>query len=148
MPRSTARRDVAKPWRLFDVEIQGFGSSVVQAPTRSAAMYDRYLAFSDPWPCTFAEFLKVAKVRSGKLPAEDGYAYVRRAYGLDVKVGQRVEMHSEGPRYNGRQGVVMYPGKSSTSYVHVLLDGEESPCVVHPNSVRLLSMLRAGETHG
>jgi hypothetical protein len=61
------------------------------------------------------------------------YDYVRRAYGVDPKVGQRVR-HLEIDRF----GTIVQENKSASHYVQVKLDGQRfaSPC--HPAALEYL----------
>ena len=121
--------------RLYSVELQGLGAcSPVNARSPAAAKAEvwRSDVFRD---MTFGDFLTHyrPKVRLAAVPAPDGYDYVRRAYGLDVKVGQRV-LVNDGPGLRDALGTVLYPGRS-TAHVIVALDGWAQPARVHPSSV-------------
>jgi hypothetical protein len=126
--------------RLYRVEIdtgRQVWSSLHHGRSPSAAVYDAFL--DTDLNCTFGDYLKAYKPRArlaGAYPAPDGYDYVRRAYGVDPRIGQRVRLCNEAS-LSGKEGVVLYPGTSS-AYVHVLLDGEKSASHVHPSNVTLL----------
>lgn len=120
--------------KTFDVKIAHFPPSTYSAATRSKARYQAWLSFSDTHECTFRDFQRITEVWSCPVPAIDGYDYIRRAYGVDVTVGQRVQIRNEGPGYNGLEGEVIYPGPS-TQYVQVCLDGRDYPVNVHPLSI-------------
>lgn len=128
-------------WDLFEVEVADFGASILSAPSRGAALYSRYLDFRDPYPdTTFRDWLRIAKVRRVKrAPVADPYAYVRRIYGVEIQHGTRVEIQKEGPSIDGRRGTVVHPGRDSTAYAHVVLDGETRVANVHPFSIKILS---------
>ena len=121
--------------RLYSVELHGLGiCSPVNARSPAAAKAEVWR--SDVFcNMTFHEFLTLHKprVRLAAVPAPDGYDYVRRAYGLDVKVGQRVRVN-DGPGLRDALGTVLYPGRS-TAHVIVALDGWTEPARVHPSSV-------------
>lgn len=122
---------------VYAVKVGEFPPFELSARSRSAAMYEAFMRYSEPWPCTFAEFLKMASVRTCAVPANDGYDYIRRAYEVPVSVGDRVSIKDEGPNWNGREGTVVYPGQS-TAYVKVVMDGEQRISNFHPLSVTIL----------
>lgn len=123
-------------YRLFEVEVAGFPPATYSALSRSKALYQCYLRFSEPWPCSFREFLAKTKCRATTMPADDGYGYVRRTYGVDPRIGQRCRLKNEGPS-TGLEGEVVYPGKS-TAHVHVVIDGRDFAVNVHPMNIELL----------
>lgn len=126
-----------RPMRLWDVTVEGYGTSPVYARSRAAAIYQAFLsdAFSS---YRFGQFIRIARARARPTtPEPDGYDYVRRNYNLDCKVGQRCRIKNEGPSWNGKEGVVLYPGPS-TAHVHILVDGMDHISHVHPYSVELL----------
>lgn len=124
-------------YRLYEVTVDGFPGVSYSALSRSKALYQCYLDFSEPWPCTFREFLaKAACRRVATTPSDDGYGYVRRNYGVDPKIGQRCRLKNEGPS-SGLEGEIVYPGRS-TAHVHVVIDGRDFPVSVHPMNVELL----------
>lgn len=121
--------------RLYSVELRGLGACTpvnARSPSAAKAEVWRSDVFCD---MTFVAFLTHyrPKVRLAAVPAPDGYDYVRRAYGLDVTVGQRV-LVNDGPGLKDAPGTVLYPGRS-TAHVIVALDGWKHPACVHPNSV-------------
>lgn len=132
----------AKPWPLFEIEVwtgREYQVCTRTARSRSAARFDVFRSYSECWDVSFRDFLRVCRVRTitARLNASaDGYQYVRSAYGVDPTIGQRVTLKNEGPS-SGKQGTVLYPNKASTAYVHVILDGEKHPVVVHPLNVEL-----------
>ena len=128
--RSSSRAQ--RPWRTFAVTIDG-RHKIVAAATRGAALYSAWLDFSDAWGISFAWFIRRARAIPCPTP-DDGYAYVRRAYGIDVRPGDRITLCNEGPDLNDRQGTVVYPG-CSTAHVHVVMDGERHASRVHPFSL-------------
>lgn len=118
----------------YSVKVEGFeGSLEVAAASRSKARYEAWRSFTDAWDITFARFQKIARVRVARLDPRAGYDYVNRAYSVDMWAGRRVEIINEGS-ISGRQGTVVYPGRS-TAHVKVLLDGDTDPVIVHPISV-------------
>ena len=127
----------AHAWPLFEVTVQPYGSSVIAARSRSAAVYARFLDYTDAFDCTFREFLRVVSVRRAgpTRPVGDPYAYVRRNYGVDLDHGTRVTITGEGPELEGRPGTVIHPGRDHTAYAHVVLDGDDHSIAVHPFSV-------------
>jgi len=66
-------------------------------------------------------------MRQPRLP-RDGrvveYAYIRRAYGVNPKVGQRITM-------NGKPGVIVKP-RGDPQYLFVRFDGQKHAVNVHP----------------
>lgn len=123
-----------KPWPFWEVSVTGFPPHVMQARSRGAAFADAFRSYSECRDITFRDFLRIATVRPGSAPANDGYEYIRRAYDTDPKIGQRVTLRNEGCAPD-RCGTVIYPNRSSTSYVHVVLDGDKHSVVVHPLNV-------------
>jgi hypothetical protein len=126
-------------WRLYEVSIEGFGASVLSARSRGAAIYSRYLDFTDAYDVSFRTFLGCARARVVPGAWPDPYEYVRHYYGVDVRHGKRVAIRDEGADLEGRQGTVVHPGRDSTAYVYVVLDGDEHASIVHPRSLALLS---------
>jgi hypothetical protein len=126
-------------WRLFDVTVEGYDPFTVSARSRGAALYDKWIDFSDVWPdCTFRQWLDLARVRRAEHAiGPDAYDYVRRNYCRDICHGTRVTITGEGRDLEGRAGTVVHPGRTSTSYAHVVLDGDEHAIIVHPYSVVL-----------
>lgn len=121
--------------RLYAVRVEGFGDcdpAYGCSPAAAKAEVWRRGVFSDMSFRDFLTHLK-PKVRLAEAPKQDGYSYVRRAYGLDVKVGQRVLINDE-PHLRDAPGIVLYPGRS-TAHVSVLLDDGEWLTHVHPASV-------------
>lgn len=65
---------ITPAYRLFNVTISGHSeplSSTYSALTRSKALYQAWLDYRDPFPCTFLDFMKRAKCcqRSSPLAA-------------------------------------------------------------------------------
>lgn len=136
IPEST-KSDASTGWRLFDVSVEGYDAFTVAARTRGAALYDRWRDFREVWPdCTFRRWLDVARVRgTARAIGPDPYDYVRRNYDRDIRHGTRVTITGEGRDLEGRAGTVIHPGRTSTSYAHVVLDGDDHAIIVHPYSV-------------
>lgn len=121
-------------WRTYEITVDGFPPFPMSAPTRSKARAEAYSRFSEPYPdVTFGDFVKACRVRVCAVPTNDGYDYVRRCYGVDPKIGQRVWLINEGPS-TGQSGEVVYPGQSTAS-VHVVIDGRDFPVRVHPSNI-------------
>ncbi|RSU58597.1 hypothetical protein BRX36_20250 [Sphingomonas sp. S-NIH.Pt1_0416] len=131
----------APVWPLFEVTVQPYGSSVIAARSRSAAVYARFLDYTDAFNCSFRDFLRVVSVRraSPAYPVGDPYAYVRRNYDRDLRHGTRVTITGEGADLEGRAGTVIHPGRDHTAYAHVVLDGDDHSITVHPFSVVVVS---------
>lgn len=128
----------AKPWRHWWVSVSLDQPFLVAAPTRGRAMADSFSRYREvSQDTTFGDFLRMATVRLAPAPAEDGYDYVRRNYGVDPRIGGRVRLVDEGS-FSGRAGQIVYPGRS-TAYVHVVLDGQAFSSIVHPSNVELLT---------
>jgi len=105
-----------------------------KSPAAARAMAWRDV--NSAWEISFKDFLRIARLRACPVPADDGYGYVRRNYGVDPKVGARVRLVNEGSS-SGLEGEVIYPGPS-TAHVHVMLDGRKHHSIVHPSNVQLI----------
>lgn len=126
-----------RPWALFEVTF-GDGRRTVAAPTRGAAIYSTFLDLSDIWDITFRQWIGMARVRrAAGAPAADPYEYVRRNYGRDLRHGTRVTITGEGRDLEGKGGTVVHPGRDSTAYAHVVIDGTGHVSIMHPYSVVL-----------
>lgn len=125
-------------WRTFSIEVPGFDAFTLSAPTRSKARYEAFQRFRDPYPdVSFGEFTRKCRVSSCPAPEDDGYDYVRRNYGVSPRIGQRARLIHEGAS-SGKEGQVIYPGRSTASVIMVL-DGQSYPVCVHPLNVELLA---------
>lgn len=128
----------SKRWRTYRVQVGSYGSEMIAAKSRSQAVANAWRsdAFSH---LSFKEFLTHLRPRAyvvKDLPKHnDGYSYVRRVYGVDPTIGQRVTVKDEGS-WNGKLGTVVFPGPS-TAHVHVVFDGLNHALIVHPSSVVL-----------
>ena len=123
--------------QLYEVTVPGYGSAHFYAESPAAAKAAAYHndAFSH---LTFCDFLKLEpSARLSAVPTPDGYDYVRRRYELDIRVGDRVRIKNEGPRWNGREGVVLYPGPH-TAHVRALMDEAGYPSWIHPRSIDVM----------
>lgn len=133
----------APMWPLFDVTVQGFPPLTYQAATRGKALsmaYGDYGILDDR--IKFGAFLRIASARRRHdVPADDHYGPVRRQYGVDPTVEQRVRLQHEGD-WSGREGTVLFP-RSPMCHVLVLVDGENEPVRVHPMNVVFLPVGRA-----
>lgn len=129
--------DATAPWRLYDVTVDGFGTSTLSARSRGAALYSRFLDFTDAYDCTFRDFLRIAKVAVGGRPMIDPYEYIRGYYGVDIRHGTRVTITGEGCDLEGKAGTVVHPGRDSTAHAHVVIDEYDHAIIVHPKSLVL-----------
>lgn len=128
----------AQPWPIFSITVDGFPPYALTARSAAAARYDSFQSYAECRSVTFKDFLRICRVKRAEPPVVDGYDYVRRAYGVDPRIGQTVRLKNEGSRWNGREGVVLYPNKSSTAHVHVAMPDVKHPLIVHPMNVELL----------
>ncbi|MFN3675440.1 MAG: hypothetical protein ACK4TC_05620 [Sphingomonas pseudosanguinis] len=122
------------PWPLFQVTVEGYDPFIVAARSRSAARYSAFLDWTDG---KFGDFLRRVSIRRA-LPTcivVDPYDYVRRNYGRDIRHGTRVTITGEGPGLEGAKGTVIHPGRDSTAYAHVVLDGANHAVTIHPLSI-------------
>ena len=132
-----------KPWPIFEVGVYGFDPFLYTAPTRSKARWRAYEAFRNYRESeTFVEFLErgVSLRRLAEPPADDGYDYVRSAYGVSPKIGEIYELVREGPS-SGRRVICVYPGRH-TSMVHCAYEGQDRPMIVHPMNIQRLPEVR------
>ncbi len=121
---------------MWEVTVDGRYPSAIAAPSRGAAVYQRFLDWSDVSDITFRCFLDFARARRiAPALASDPYGYVRSYYGRDIRHGTRVTITGEGKDLEGRAGTVVHPGKDSTQYAHVVLDGDAHAGIFHPLSV-------------
>ncbi len=134
-----------KSWPFWEVEVAGFPPHTKQAPSRGAAFADAFRSYSECRNVSFREFLEIAKVRPGRAPADDGYDYIRKAYGIDPKVGQRLTLRGDAANPD-RLGTVLHPNRGTTNYVHLVMDGDRFGVVAHPSEVVLHPVAEAA--HG
>lgn len=60
--------------RMYDVEVEGYGSSVSFAKTAASARYQAWRSFLEPYPdLPFLEFLQKCKARLSTMPAPAGF---------------------------------------------------------------------------
>lgn len=116
---------------MYEVTVEGFPPVLYAAATPAKARTRAWHAYTSAYECSFRDFLKISTLRRCGIPEDDGY--VRRNYGIDVRIGQRVRLKEEG-RLSRQCGEVIYPGRS-TAHVHVVLDGDDHPVIVHPANV-------------
>jgi hypothetical protein len=122
-------------WRTYEIHFDGYPPLVRTGTSAAKARYDCFLDLSDAWSdLRFGDFLRRSRVRVCPTPENDGYGYIRRAYGVDVRPGDRVTITREGPDLEGKGATVVYPGQS-TAYVKLVIDGEKRISNVHPLSV-------------
>jgi hypothetical protein len=130
-------------WPIYAVTVNGFPPYDLTARSPAAARYEAFLSYSECRDVSFRDFIRICAVRRTEQPVIDGYGYVRRAYGVNPKIGQRVRLRNEGSAWNGKEGVVLYPNRQSTASVHVAMPGIKHPLLVHPDNVELLPMEQA-----
>ncbi|MET4683722.1 hypothetical protein [Brevundimonas faecalis] len=136
-PLSTA---TPAPWNLYEITVSDGGysaTSTLSAPTRAKAVYQTFQDYSEVWTISFRDFLRFVRARRVQSCANDGYDYVRRAYGVDPRIGAEVELVNEGD-WTGKRGRVVHPGKLTTSHVHVVFAGIKHALIFHPSSIRLI----------
>lgn len=125
-----------KVWPFWQIEVQGHPPYVIQARSRGAAFSDAFRSYSECRDVTFRGFLRIARVRPAAPPVDDGYGYVRRTYGINPKVGQRLTLR--GDQVNpDKLGTVLHPNRGTTCYVHLVIDGHKFGVVAHPMEVIL-----------
>jgi hypothetical protein len=123
-------------WGVFDVQVGAWPPSIYTGRTAATARWAAFENYRSVYcETSFREFLHlgVRVTRRAAPPVPDGYDYIRRAYGIEVAIGNRVRLRDEGT-LSGCTGRVIYPGPN-TAYVHVLLDGENRVSRVHPSSI-------------
>jgi len=134
--------DIEPLWNLYEVTVTAgdyVATSTLSAATRSRAVYQAFLDYSDVWTISFRDFLSMVRVRRVSSCAYDGYAYVRCAYGVDPRIGAEVELINEGD-WTGKRGQVVHPGKSSTAYVYVAFAGIAHAVPCHPRSIPMIEV--------
>lgn len=119
---------------IYEVTVAGFPPIEYSAATPAKARAMAWGDYTHAYECTFKDFLKISTVRRCGVPEDDGYGYVRSAYGVDVAIGDRVTIVNEGSM-SGRVGEVIYPGRR-TAYVRLVLDGSDEPVNVHPMNIK------------
>lgn len=123
-------------WRTYAVQVDGFPPFVMSAPSRGKARAESYRSWREARPrARFGDFLQRSRVVACEPPADDGYDYVRRYYGVDPRIGDRVYVLGSKGRSNAKHGVVTYPGLTTAS-VHVAFDGHDFAMRVHPSEIR------------
>ena len=139
--------ETLRPWPLFEVAVDGFPPHTIAARTRSAASYQSFLSFTDAYDCKFRDWLRMTTVRKVAASPVDAYAYVRRNYNRDLRHGTRVTIAGEGRDLEGQPGTVIHPGRESTCYAHVVMDGAKHAIIVHPLSVVMTSQPQEATDH-
>jgi hypothetical protein len=127
-------------WKTYSVTVPDFPPVLYAAPTPAKARRRAFDDYQNYSPCSFRHFLSLrVSVRVAAPPAapDDGYDYIRRQYGFAGRIGSRIRLKNEGPKFNGREGTVVYPGRS-TAHVRCVLDGESYVSSVHPANVEVL----------
>lgn len=123
-------------WKTFKIELAGHEAYVATAASRAKARVQAFHSYREQYQCEkFGSFMRRIRITICETPQNDGYDYVRRNYGVDPKVGQRVTLINEGGS-SGQSGFVIYPGLSTAS-VHVVIDGRDFAVRVHPMNVDL-----------
>ena len=123
-------------WKAYKVELDGHEAYVGTAASRAKMRVNAFHSYREMYQCEkFGSFMRRIRITVCETPANDGYGYVRRNYGVDPKVGQRVTLINEGSS-SGQGGFVIYPGRSTAS-VHVVIDGRDFAVRVHPTNVDL-----------
>ena len=113
--------------RTYELTMDGKPLSPVSATSRSAARYAAF-AGADWFPDSFMDFCRgIDSIRVVSPPRPAVYDYIRRRYGLSVRVGQHVETPKGA-------GTVACPAGDS-AHVYVVLDGETHPQPWHPGDV-------------
>lgn len=125
----------------FSVTVDGWPPFVMGGASHGAVRASAYSSYAECRQVTFKDFLRIVRVRRCPVPDNDGYDYVRRAYGVDPKVGQRCRLVNEGPS-TGEVGEIIYPGLTTAS-IHVIVDGRTFAVRVHPMNVELLAQAEA-----
>lgn len=135
---SKAEGRKARPWRIWNVTVSGFSPAPYTAQSRAQALSQAYGSYGIlDEAITYRDFLKIANARlANDTPQPDGYDYIREAYGVDVRINDRVKIVGEGASFDGRIGTVIYPGPA-TAHVKLILDGASRPSNFHPDSVIL-----------
>ena len=118
--------------KTYEVTVSGFPPVTYSARNPSHARANAWRDYTSAYNCPFKDFLRISSVRRCAVPEDDGYAYVRRAYGVKLAIGQRVRLKNEW-KMTGKCGTILYPGKHS-AHVAILLDGNTIPLLVHPNN--------------
>ncbi|WP_158811224.1 hypothetical protein [Beijerinckia sp. L45] len=129
-----------RPWSLFEITVRGRDPFTLSAPTRSKARAEAWRRYADAWNIPFRDFLLLVSVRRAGALADDGYDYVRRTYGVEVAIGDRIALTNEGAS-SGKTGTVVYPG-ASTRYLSVVFDGTDFPANVYPKSFERVEAAR------
>ena len=119
------------PWKLWRVHVPGFDPGLYTGLDADSVLRSAYnFSLVADNSRTLDEFREVARVIPfEEYPNPDGYEYIRKHYGLDVRIGQLV-----GTR-DGRSGFVTYPGASSAYVLVGAVDGSEWPMRFHPGDV-------------
>lgn len=125
------------PIDTYRIHIPGHGSVLLPAASPDEARQKAMEQLREKAVSLSATALDESniKVQLAELPADAGYDYVRRRYGMEIEAGQRVRLKRE--KDEDREGWVVYPG-NGTAYAHVWLDGEERPARVDPEAIEVL----------
>ncbi|WP_417491833.1 hypothetical protein [Maricaulis sp.] len=122
----------ARPMRRYDVTVGIDGTFTVLAATRSKAVYELFLDWSEWGDMTFGDFLRRCSARlAASQPASDGYERLRTYYPGAIIPAPGTRITAE-----GLTGTVL-PALRSTQYVIFQPDGLEREALVHPASVQL-----------
>lgn len=130
----------ARIWRTYAVSLFNRPAVTIAARSRSAARWEAISQTRDCWDFDVRDALRSARVTPCDGPEVDGYDYVRRAYGVPVRLGAQVRDLTPGGRAD--VGSVVYPNKTSTAYIHAAFPGCRDALIFHPNEVEFLEGAR------
>ena len=133
-PAQAARRSPVKTWKLYSVSIPGFGREIVHALSKQAALREarNCEAFCS---MTLTQFRQIAIAYLIREPlAEDGYEYIRRQYGVEVRVHRRCWVKDTKSPHYGKIGSVLYAGRSANR-VRIVVEGNDNPLHFHPTEI-------------
>lgn len=115
----------ARTWRTYAVSLFNRPAVTIAARSRSAARWEAISRAREVWDFDVRDALRSARVTPCGAPEVDGYDYVRRAYGVPVRLGAQVRDLTPGGRAD--VGAVVYPNKTSTAYIYAAPDMTPAP---------------------
>jgi hypothetical protein len=127
----TRRRSPVRTWKLYSVSVSGFGREIIHALSKQAAVREarQCEAFR---AMTMTQFSQIATVYRITEPlADDGYEYIRKQFGIEVRIHRRCWVKDTRSPHYGKIGNVLYAGRS-TSRVRVAFEGQDKPLNFHP----------------